>query len=106
MKYKKVIFSIFTLLVVLQFQGTFVEAKEESKHHMKKFECEENVTLSKKQQKHLDRIFDDLSAKKIELFEAVEEYGIISKEQKEKHIHMVEKKTEKMKKMKNEWCQD
>lgn len=73
---------------------------------MKKFECEENVTLSKKQQKHLDRIFDDLSAKKIELFEAVEEYGIISKEQKEKHIHMVEKKTEKMKKMKNEWCQD
>ena len=95
MKYKKVIFSIFTLLVVLQFQGTFVEAKEESKHHMKKFECEENVTLSKKQQKHLDRIFDDLSAKKIELFEAVE-----------KHIHMVEKKTEKMKKMKNEWCQD
>ncbi|MFA8438185.1 DUF2680 domain-containing protein [Pueribacillus sp. YX66] len=95
---------IVPLIFTMLYQATPIEAKD--KHHLKNYKCVENVTLTKKQKKKLDKLFDELYEHKKEIFETVEDYGMISEEQKDKHIELIEEHTEKMKKTKDKWCQD
>lgn len=100
-------FILMALTFALLLPTTLAEAKD--KHHMKKgymYKCEEQVTLTEKQKKKLDKLFDELYEHKKEIFETVEDYGIISEEQKDKHIELMNEHTEKMKKSKDNWCQD
>lgn len=96
------LFILMTLIFALSLPATLGEAKE--KHHKKGFKCEENVTLTEEQKQKLDGLVDELYEKKKEIFETAGEYGVISEEQKDKHIELMNKK--KMKKAKNKWCQD
>lgn len=104
MKLRRFIFGMISLVFAFALLAAPAEAKD--KHHMKLVECEEKAALTKKQQKHFERLFDELFDKKKEIFETAEAYGILSKEQKEKHIEMMKKHAKHMKKNMTKRCKD
>ncbi len=59
--------------------------------------CGENVKLTKAQEKKLDKLYDKLYKVKKELVESKAQAGILSVEQKDRHLEMLKKHIEYMK---------
>jgi len=72
----------------------------------KENECGKNVKLSKEQQKKLDDLYDKLYEDKKEIVETLEEYGVITKKQKDKHLKWLKTHNDKAKKHHYYWCDD
>ncbi len=76
------------------------------KYEHKNIDCAKNVELTKKEKQHLNKLFHELYKDKVKIYEALEKYEILSKQQKEKHIQLMNKQMKEAKKAKNNWCKE
>lgn len=81
-----------------------VQANQKYEH--KNVDCTQNIELTKKEKQHLNKLFHKLYEDKVKIYEALEKYGVLSKQQKENHIQLMKQQMKEAKKAKNNWCKE
>lgn len=99
---KMAVISLLVFTLVVPGIGFAEESSSDSMHHGEK-KCA-NVELSREQQQHLDELHKKLFKDKKELVKTLAEYGVITKQQKEKHLKWMKKHLQKAKGNPDFWC--
>lgn len=100
---------LFTLALSLILPGVaFAEKANEPTWDDDVYEkkCMEKANLTDEQKQKLGELHDKLYNDKAELIEAMEEYGMVTKEQKERHLKIMKKHVERVKENPKYMCDD
>lgn len=97
---------IFVAMTITLMLVTPHGAQANKKYEHKHGDCTKNVELTKREKQHLNKLFYKLYEDKVKIYEALEKYEVLTKQQKEKHIQLLKKQMKEAKKAKNNWCNE